>query len=1080
MNNNLLPQHKGRVPDYSGENKEELQRMMDYLKDQGVLSRAEDVQQPIEYVHPSFLVKKRSGGYRLVTSFGQMAEFARPQPTINTNVEHALHQIGQFEHLIITDLKDSYFQIPLNPESAKYLGVIAPYTGTYVYRRSVMGLPGSEAALEELLSRIFGDLIRAGKMVKVADDLFLGSLSINDLAATWKEVLHRLKLNGLKLSPTKTRINPESATILGWEWSRGSLRPGKHRLNALANCDPPKSVKALRSFIGCYKFMSRVLPCYAEILKPLEEICAGRESADKIQWTEEMISSFDQAKTHLKKAKPIALPKRDEQLNIITDASNTGIAAAQYVIRNQKLVLTGYFNAALRPNQQKLLPCEAEALSISVALKHFSYAIIQSTKKTRVLTDSRPCVMSFKKLQRGQFSSGPKVSTFLAAASRYGVEILHISGSSNIFSDFASRNPISCDSPDCAICQFIDETCNSAVGEITVSDVLSGKSKVPFATKSSWLKVQQGCPQLTEVRRYITTGANVPKKKIKFPDVKRYINCGVTALTGNLEGLLVTKHATPFRPDSTRVVIPREVSDGLLTALHISLDHPSTNQLKLVFSREFFALDMDAIAKKVTERCFTCASLKHIPSAFHQQSTSTPGDVIGCKFSADVVRRSSQFILIAREDITSYTNGTIITDEKADTLRDGLLLLMSRFRSQVSPNAVIRTDPATALRSLVNDKALSMVNLTIELGEAKFTNKNAIAESAARELHAELIRLQPLGGKISETILAQAISRMNSKIRHSKLSAHEAWTKRDMMSGAQLDVNDKELIKLKYEQRLSNHESSAKSKAGGKSKTPFPSISTGQLVFIYSDSSKLKSRDKYLITAFDDESAWVQKLTNSQFRNKTYKVKRSDLIIIPADEHHEQGAETCKLAPHVESADSNVSLEHDGVIVNKPVMKKPARSSYIQDEYCVTYKNQPVADTRLSDDSMDDTDDEFRPDSVLRFFLPNNTGELIEPQQNNEVMDGADGVAAPIEVNRRPVRDIRPPQRYGDYVTDISRYLQNDETVILDSDDSVSGNDSDDERSSHEDDDDSTLKDDDHPPRRPGPVTRNLDTATDK
>ena len=171
MNKNLPPQRKGRVPDYSRGDKELLQEKFDYLVREGVLSRAEDVKQPVEYVHPSFLVKKASGGHRLVTSFGEMAEYAKPQPTINSNVEHALYQIGQFKELIITDLSSGYFQIPLNPESSRYVGVISPYTGAYVYRRSVMGLPGSEAALEELLSRIFGDMIRNGDMVKIADDI---------------------------------------------------------------------------------------------------------------------------------------------------------------------------------------------------------------------------------------------------------------------------------------------------------------------------------------------------------------------------------------------------------------------------------------------------------------------------------------------------------------------------------------------------------------------------------------------------------------------------------------------------------------------------------------------------------------------------------------------------------------------------------------------------------------------------------------------------------------------------------------------------------------------------------------------
>ena len=58
ISENLPPQRKGRVPDYSRGDKELLQQKFDELLAEGVLSRAEDVDQPIEYVHPSFLIKK--------------------------------------------------------------------------------------------------------------------------------------------------------------------------------------------------------------------------------------------------------------------------------------------------------------------------------------------------------------------------------------------------------------------------------------------------------------------------------------------------------------------------------------------------------------------------------------------------------------------------------------------------------------------------------------------------------------------------------------------------------------------------------------------------------------------------------------------------------------------------------------------------------------------------------------------------------------------------------------------------------------------------------------------------------------
>lgn len=884
MNENLPPQRKGRVPDYSKGDKDHLQERFDMLLKEGVMSRAEDINQPVEYVHPSFLVKKPSGGHRLVTSFGEMAEYAKPQPTVTTNIEHALHALGQFEEIIVTDLKDSYYQIPLDPDSSKFVGVVTPYSGTYVYRRSVMGLPGSEAALDELLSRIFGDLIKEGKMVKVADDLFLGSKDSLSLAKIWEEVLDRLQANGLKLSPGKTNICPQSATILGWEWRKGSISPGQHRINALTMCDPPSTVKSLRSFLGCYKFLSRVIPCYAEFLQPLEQACAGKESSEKVVWSEELLTCFKRSKEQLSKIKPIVLPKRDEQLHIVTDACETGIAGTLYVVRNSKLKLAGYFSAAIKKTQSKLLPCELEALAISASIKHYSHFIVQSTARTRIMTDSRPCVLSYKKLLRNQFSSSPKVTTFLATAARYGVEILHISGNSNLFSDFASRNPVECNNPKCGLCSYIDEECNAAVGEVTVSDIVSGKAKVPYATKSSWLEAQRSCPTLSQVYHHLKTGSTVPKKRQGFTDVKRYITCGTTYLTGQNEGLLVVKQSVPFKPTNVRIVIPRGVSEGLLTALHLNMNHPSVNQLKIIFSREFFCLDMDSIAKKISDQCYTCASLKKLPAVYHQQSTSIPEKIIGSKFSADVVNRHSQCILLLREDITSYTVGTIIKDEKADTLKDGLLLLTSQLRPPNGPPAIVRTDPASGLRSLANNKSLEKFNLTVELGDEKNINKNPVAESSIQELHLELKKLQPLGGKVTETTLARALSSMNSLVRGSNYSASEAWTKRDMKTGNPLDINDNDLIQQKYHQRLNCHQSSAKYKSRGKTAPIHPEVEIGQLTFLYSDSSKLKSRDKYIITAVEKENVWVQKFTKNQFRSRQYRVKKSNLILIPRNE----------------------------------------------------------------------------------------------------------------------------------------------------------------------------------------------------
>ena len=56
------PQRKGRLPQYARNKLVELQDKLDQLEELGVFKRPEDVGVSIEYLNPSFLVKKQSGG----------------------------------------------------------------------------------------------------------------------------------------------------------------------------------------------------------------------------------------------------------------------------------------------------------------------------------------------------------------------------------------------------------------------------------------------------------------------------------------------------------------------------------------------------------------------------------------------------------------------------------------------------------------------------------------------------------------------------------------------------------------------------------------------------------------------------------------------------------------------------------------------------------------------------------------------------------------------------------------------------------------------------------------------------------
>ncbi|CAG2246127.1 unnamed protein product [Mytilus edulis] len=293
----------------------------------------------------------------------------------------------------------------------KYCGVSTPFCGVRVYVRSAMGMPRSETALEELTCRVLGHLVQEGVVAKIADDLYCGGNSPEELLTNWERVLQALQKCSLNLSATKTIIAPKQATILGWIWELGSIRASPHRIATLSNCQPPKTVRALRSFVGAYKVLSRVIKNSSGLLSLLENAVAGSESKDTILWTEELNSAFTSAQNALSTNRSIALPRPNDQLWIVTDGAlkTCGLGATLYINRNDKLLLAGFFSAKLRQTQRQWLPCEIEALSIAASIKHFSPYIIQSLSTACVLTESKPCVQAFEKLCRGEFSSSPRI-----------------------------------------------------------------------------------------------------------------------------------------------------------------------------------------------------------------------------------------------------------------------------------------------------------------------------------------------------------------------------------------------------------------------------------------------------------------------------------------------------------------------------------------------------------------------------------------------------------------------------------------------------------------------------------------------
>ena len=240
---------------------------------------------------------------------------------------------------------------------------------------------------------------------------------------------------------------------------------------------------------------------------------------------------------------------------------------------------------------------------------------------------------------------------------------------------------------------------------------MTGSCRLPFTGRTAWLSSQQDCRDLRRVKAHLSQGTRPSRRQTKIRDVKRYLQ--VTSLAR--DGLLVVRKREAFAPVRDCIVIPRQVVPGLLCALHLRFQHPSQFQLKQLFSRYFYALDLDAHLSDLYASCHACAALKRIPS-------TTGGKLHTRRLPPWASRMplmsciTALLVLVVRETVTSHTLTCFVDDERAATLEQALISLCVALRAVDGPPVTVRVDPAPGFVALSSSEALRKVGIALEIG----------------------------------------------------------------------------------------------------------------------------------------------------------------------------------------------------------------------------------------------------------------------------------------------------------------------------------------------------------------------------
>ena len=331
------------------------------------------------------------------------------------------------------------------------------------------------------------------------------------------------------------------------------------------------------------------------------------------------------------------------------------------------------------------------------------------------------------------------------------------------------------------------------------------------------------------------------------------------------------------------ISIPPSLFPGIISALHIQLDHPSYAQLTGLIARYFYTPGWRHVIEEVTNSCHQCAAMKKLPKVLLEDST-TPPDNLAANFAADFIERYGQKILVVRENLSQYTRAQIIPNQTSETLREALLAMIIDLIPETG--AEIRLDGATSFQSLereaqTENTTLHKLKIKLTIGRLLNPNKNPTAEIANQELQKEILRLTNKAGPITPMELMLVLRNVNSRIRFNGYTPKEILFRRNFLTNEPITIQDKDNRQKQLENRQESSKSSRKHKMKTRSQTPQQEFTVGNLVFLRNGRSKNTPRDLFIIEQFDDPFYLIRKLNNS-LRQRIYRALPDELILAPS------------------------------------------------------------------------------------------------------------------------------------------------------------------------------------------------------
>ena len=163
-----------------------------------------------------FVVLKASGSWRPVIDLSTFNKFVRGTKFRMETNQSVLSSVRKDDWMVSVDLKDAYLQVPIHPNSRKYLRFVSP-TGVFQFRSLCFGLTTAPQVFTRVMAPVSSILHSLGvRMLRYLDDWLIQASSREQCLWARDTVLSLCQELGVIVNLEKSNLSPsQTSTYLG-------------------------------------------------------------------------------------------------------------------------------------------------------------------------------------------------------------------------------------------------------------------------------------------------------------------------------------------------------------------------------------------------------------------------------------------------------------------------------------------------------------------------------------------------------------------------------------------------------------------------------------------------------------------------------------------------------------------------------------------------------------------------------------------------------------------------------------------------------------------------------------------------